>query len=500
MINIKTFILIIFCSTVAAQNSLKQPEVILGEDKRLIKAGETDSYRNGVTYIVEGDIVIERGGSLTIEAGTTLKFRPNSDIDASGKSPRKSEILVYGELIAKGEAGSEGMIIFTSYESLPNRRAGDWYGITIFKNKDNKESILANTKIEYASSAVNIVGSNPLIIGNWINYNLNNGIYVSARSEAVIAFNQINDNVYAGLDIRYQAKPKLYANFIFRNDYGIMIFDSSVPHLGDRTKREVIIGENLLKGENILSGQNIFHGNASFDIYNNSKSDIKAENNSWDSFSTNSALKDLETRIYDKKDKESVSTLDILPIRAKLKMEENYIRRSLYEKKIEELKDKKTPFNKFSNVLTIRGTPNFTSQNSSNVDTISTSSTDSLDAEAAVLTSGYLSQITKDSPMPDIYLDPGSGQVINKAEPVYTGQARNQGIAGKVKLKLVVDVNGKVKRSHIIHSDHQFLNQLAINDSEKMSFAVGFYKGQRVYFTTSIIINYINPSRQSVSN
>ena len=490
------FLLYLFTSFIflsAQSTEQTKPEVILGEDRRLVTNGEDDYLENKYVYIIEGDIVIERGGKLTIEPGTTLKFRPKTDVNAGGKSKHKAEIIVRGELIAEGEPGSEGMIVMTSAANMADRRAGDWFGIVFYKNKDNKSSRVIHTQIEYATKAINCIGSNTMIVNNFINYNSESGLYLSARTEAVVAFNTIHDNSYAAVEVRYDAKPKLYSNIIMRNPYGIMIYDNSQPQLGSSSGREVLIGEDYLKGENILSGRNAFFDNDFYHIYNLSNQAISAQNNSFDTYRSTRAVRNIRTKIYDSNNKSASGAVNINTIRSRLKYEDFYASRKRTQNQIEALKDQKSRINKFLNTINIRSTPNsgnvITGTNGDEVAAIDTVTVDTNQSNLSTLLSN-ISQVTKQDPLAEFYLDPGSGQLVTLPEPVYAGAARADNIEGKVRLKLSVDLNGKVREAYVVDSDNLALNQLAINDSDKIIYSPGYFSGQRVYFYTTILIEY----------
>jgi len=97
--------------------------------KNPVKSGalvESEIWGPG-TIVVNGDVIIPAGVTLTIEPGTTVKFVYNFDKFGSGSSSVKSEILVYGTLNANGETGNEIVFQSSRHELDPN--GNDWYGI-----------------------------------------------------------------------------------------------------------------------------------------------------------------------------------------------------------------------------------------------------------------------------------------------------------------------------------------------------------------------------------
>ncbi|MCB0292197.1 MAG: hypothetical protein KDH97_18220, partial [Calditrichaeota bacterium] len=117
----------------------------------------TDANWSGEVW-VKGDVVVEKGATLTIMPGTQVMFLPVSDENKSGADPARSEITVKGRLIAQGTRNN-GRIIFTSGGTNP--QMNDWSGI-VLKNP-RTPSVLNNCLIEYAYKGVNCYGSSPEI-------------------------------------------------------------------------------------------------------------------------------------------------------------------------------------------------------------------------------------------------------------------------------------------------------------------------------------------------
>lgn len=76
----------------------------------------------GNPYIVEGDITIPSGTTLTIEAGVTVQL-PTGDMQASGLSPTQTEITVDGTLIVAGTAAAP--------VTFAGASANAWYGVVV---------------------------------------------------------------------------------------------------------------------------------------------------------------------------------------------------------------------------------------------------------------------------------------------------------------------------------------------------------------------------------
>jgi len=95
------------------------------------------------TVIVNGDVTVPAGVTLTIQPGTTVKFVYNFDKSGSGASNTKSEIIVYGTLIAGGETGNGIVFQSSRHELAPNQN--DWYGIII---EDGGKARLSHCSIQ----------------------------------------------------------------------------------------------------------------------------------------------------------------------------------------------------------------------------------------------------------------------------------------------------------------------------------------------------------------
>jgi len=145
-------------------------------------------------YIVTGNLVVNSGVSLTIQAGTTVKF------------DSLKALSVQGTLIATGTATTP--VTFTSNQASP--APGAWGYIhfadtstdATFDGSGNYMggSIIQYAIIEYAGGvspeygAVNIDKSSPFIDHNTIRYNDTHGIRVFGRASPVISNNNILDN------------------------------------------------------------------------------------------------------------------------------------------------------------------------------------------------------------------------------------------------------------------------------------------------------------------
>lgn len=154
----------------------------------LTKSGSLadDEIWSGVV-LVEGDVIVPKGKTLTIDPGTVVKFSSNRDWgDTSDfsvenyKNYPRSKLIIYGNLISEGTP--EKLIVFTSNETLP--QGGDWFGI-LFKQDcfSTKTSSIKYSIIEYGLKNVVIsyengefCSKNPLLLENNIVRHANKNI------------------------------------------------------------------------------------------------------------------------------------------------------------------------------------------------------------------------------------------------------------------------------------------------------------------------------------
>jgi parallel beta-helix repeat protein len=177
-----------------------------------ISVDTTWTAANG-TYIINDNITVLAGVTLTIEPGVTIKF-------GSG-----SQVTVYGTLSASG-------VTFTWADG-----ANQWRGIW-FEGAGANGSLIENCVIEHASGVyyngwfylygiLHITGSSPTISGCAIgSSDAAYGIWITDGSP-VISGSAISGMTNAGIYVEGNSSPAVTGNVIASNTYGIYISNGS---------------------------------------------------------------------------------------------------------------------------------------------------------------------------------------------------------------------------------------------------------------------------------
>lgn len=165
-------------------------------------------------YIIERDLTIERGASLTIAPSVRIIIRKPKLFDTTSQYDASDSVLV--SIRVKGALnciGKRDQHIQFIPQSTSKNTIG-WYGI-IFDNAPGNFAEIAFTDIVNAYRAVSVRLSKPVIRNNIIEFN-HIGIYCSVNGNAKIYNNIITGNFLAGIHIR-EANPHIANNIIVNN-------------------------------------------------------------------------------------------------------------------------------------------------------------------------------------------------------------------------------------------------------------------------------------------
>lgn len=252
-----------------------------------------DTRWSGQIYI-DGDVVVQKGVTLSIDSGSRIVFKARQDKLQSGSSTDRIEFVVLGKLLARGKPRN-ARIIFTSDATEP--LMNDWHGI-VLKNP-NEPSLLQHCVIEYAYKGVTCYGSSPVIEESEIRFNYIAGVSCEVRANPIIRNCRIFGNDFAGINCELASSPVIENSWIIQNTNGVIVFDRSQPDLG---RNPGVEGGSI--------GQNHIQNNFDYNIYNHSSMDIYAQNNSWNT--TDEQL--IRQSIYDRDKNPAYGRVLVSPI------------------------------------------------------------------------------------------------------------------------------------------------------------------------------------------
>jgi hypothetical protein len=247
--------------------------------------------------LVTGDVTVTRGVTLTIAPGVTVFFAAHSDDQAAGYWPNKSELHVFGTLIAEGTPTAP--IYFTSNAAV--KAIGDWgavairvgsttsslsncvvhhaqHGLHFYSYNDGVGGTLSGTvsncRISHNGSGVYVLGIpewpaggtvtvSPTIANNLITDNVEHGVYLEASSgygtanNYAVVRNNVIANSSSGIWVRGQTwwlghaddYPQILNNTI-RNSASCGIYVQtlgSIDGSGADTDMQPTIEHNLLE-------------------------------------------------------------------------------------------------------------------------------------------------------------------------------------------------------------------------------------------------------------
>ena len=172
------------------------------------------TFISGETYLIIGSTFVSANKTLTIPAGTTLKFYG------------ESHLVVDGTLNIQGTTNDP--VLLTSGRAVKNR--GDWKGIWI--RNGSVGSTIQNAIIEYNESGILLDTAAALISGNTIRQFENDGIYLQGAG-ATASF--IEDNIIDNLNdtgycvVTDTSSPTIRGNKLINCETGLYVVNSSSP-------------------------------------------------------------------------------------------------------------------------------------------------------------------------------------------------------------------------------------------------------------------------------
>ncbi len=211
-------------------------------------------------YLITGDVTVNSGASLTIEAGVKVLFLANSDDLIGGDEPYDGEIIVNGTLNVLGAATDP--VVFTSSSREPV--VGEWGGIKI----NGGSGTFKYTTIEYSgygiygyqlSSGDTLSVENSVIRNNG-SYGIRNGGYNGAGIVNITGSQIINNKGYGIFSSDDYDNWTITGNTIsgngnigiyIRGTNDITVFNNTVSNNGGGTYFEYVQGNFDASGNTI---------------------------------------------------------------------------------------------------------------------------------------------------------------------------------------------------------------------------------------------------------
>ena len=170
-------------------------------------------------YVLQGDVTVIAGATLTIDPGVVVQATASSDAQAAGRNTTRVEITVNGNLVVNGTAQSR--VTFKSTSTS----AGSWYGIIAtnaatqvdIHYADIQNAIYGVTAEATGNqvSLVNVTASSSSSYGFWLRGGAptinavsaigssSYGIYITDSANATITDSVIRNNNSAGIYISH---------------------------------------------------------------------------------------------------------------------------------------------------------------------------------------------------------------------------------------------------------------------------------------------------------
>jgi parallel beta-helix repeat protein len=186
-------------------------------------------------YIIDGDVYVDQGVTLTLEPGVIVKFNGFYSI------------FISGNLIAIGT--EINIIEITSNLGTPDR--GDWNSIEI---ESSGHIELKFVKISYGTTSIFIEGASNNIFENVEVFTSNKyGVWLNRSNDNIIQNSKFNDNSWGGIYLDGADNNDIINCSFFKNDYDGLTSDYSNGNL----IQDSLFEQNTNDGLHIFYGDNV---------------------------------------------------------------------------------------------------------------------------------------------------------------------------------------------------------------------------------------------------
>lgn len=159
-------------------------------------------------YLIEDDLIIDSGVTLTIEPGVEVRF---ANVNKDGGESNRAELMVYGTLRAVGNLNYP--IRFTAEEETVDM--GSWGGIYLYE----AGSQLSYVQIDRATTAL-VISKGAILEWSKIIHNLQTGVQVAETANVNLIGNEFT---YNRVGLFLSGIGKVQENRFQSNSYGMLV-------------------------------------------------------------------------------------------------------------------------------------------------------------------------------------------------------------------------------------------------------------------------------------